>query len=116
MAKKEKKPLQIPFDADGNLLAWVDPWRKEGVVFKDNFTFTDRLTLVRLEKGRSAVNAIFQAQGPRPDDRIEFSMFLVEFEKLLLRKVINHGTVKGTWTFRKQGSSYSICLVDEPEQ
>jgi hypothetical protein len=98
--------IQIPFDSHGNMVSY----QTSRATYRDNYRFSAGLTLVDFERGRSAMNFIFEdVEGHR------YSMFLHEFRrltKLFNEGIINNvGHIDGLWTFRKQGANYSITLV-----
>lgn len=103
MARLPKKILEVPFDKNGNQLDYggysVAEW-------KDNYEFTAKMRITDFIQGRSSAGwYLVDEKGHR------YYMFMSELLKVINAKVIDHGTVVGTWTFRKQGANYSIKLV-----
>lgn len=74
------------------------------VINKPNYVFSDTLTYSHYEKGRSAVNFIFN----RSDNRM-VSIFITDFEQML-KKLID-GKITGQFTFCKRGANYGCKLV-----
>lgn len=93
---------QLPFDANGNMLSYVDGWNEATVTWKPNETFTARLKLVDYEKGRSRVTLWFEdEQGKR------YPMTLAKFMDIMT------GTeVSLSFVGCKVGTSYSLKKVE----
>lgn len=74
---------------------WPTQWRK-------NYKFDATIEYQYCRKGRSAMRFYFRdiATGER------FSMALAEFDDQV--KNLKNGRLTGTWTFKKQGSNYSL--------
>lgn len=81
---------------------------KVPLVFKENNTFCARLEFVAACRGRSAVQFRFRAETGA-----EFVMRLGCMEEFLKRGCINNGwTGTYLWALTKQGSNFSLMLVE----
>lgn len=101
-----KKDFQIPFDDHG---MQQYPWEySKGFRWEDNRVFDATLTLNGFSRGRSAAGFRFVDEKGN-----SYYMFMTDMVSLLLlRTVIDHGKVLGTWTFCKRGSNYGVKLND----
>lgn len=119
--------LWIPFETKtGNLLEYVNYSREEidddtkradieknsrtayrdGIVFLQNYVFTDALEFTGFSFGRSAC----RAQMKSGKGQI-YPLYISEFEKLLLAGKMNGTKITGNWTFSKKGSNYGLTVA-----
>jgi hypothetical protein len=75
--------------------------------WRDNYTFTDTLEFVSYFRSGSTAGAYWKDNASR-----KYYMFLGELFRIMPNVTIFSGAITGTWTFRKQGQKYSICMVD----
>lgn len=108
---------KIPFDG-GSLMHYATNWYDgknttydSGIKWRDNFEWCASLQFLRFERGRSAAYAVFRDKANK-----EYPMFLTYFEEVLELLDIEHGHVKGNWTFYKRGMNYSIGLVRNKDE
>lgn len=80
--------------------------------WRDNYVFQGGLHLLGWYRGRSATGVMLQdPQGH------EYNMAMGEFYDLIVAKGVQPGGwVWGFWTFRKQGSYYSLIRADKPAE
>lgn len=69
--------------------------------------FDAALTLMGMERGRSAAYFIWQEDYTHNS----FPMFLVDMADLLKRDTVSFGTVLTTWKIMKRGQNYGIAKV-----
>ena len=121
---KSKKIIQFPFREDtGELLTWVNGIAGghcsfgtdargrlcNTIIWKENFTFKASLSLVEVNRGRSAVTFIWK------DIVTEkyYPMFLKDLVETLLTTHVHLGvTEEREWTFHKRGSNYGIGVAN----
>ncbi len=102
-----KKLLLIPFDEDGDMLRYTHPHQKP--VWRENYVFETMLQYSYAERGRSA--ATFYWEDP---NEVEYSMMWGVFQKMMPTLTLVNGCIpKRKWTFKKQGSNYSIIPFEE---
>lgn len=94
---------QAPYDGQGNLLNYPETWK--GSQMYPIVPFTGTLKLIDYEKGRSAVNMIFQDVNTGK----KYPMFLSTFFDITER--MTHRVINGTWTVVKRGQNYGIAPV-----
>lgn len=100
----------IPFDRNGNQMHYAEVlWpdvanRRDGISFKPNAVFTDVLTFVGFERGRSAAYAKFTRSNQR-----EVVVFLRDLEDML--PLMRDGKVGGEFAFCKRGQNYGCKAV-----
>lgn len=93
----------IPFDRKtGSLLTYPMDYMKPR--WQPNAPFTDSLTFVRFERGRSAAHAILKRSTGA-----EVTVFLTDFEEMV--PMFDAGVVDSVFVFCKRGSSYGCKLV-----
>lgn len=117
---KWPRPSKVPFDENGNLWGYVwqphhHSWIPQHipanpiVIWKPNYVFEDRLTLVGNRKGRSGVITIWSGTGG-----VKYEMFWSVFLRLVGAHTVTKGvTEECRWTFMKRGASFSIYPVGE---
>lgn len=97
-----KKIIQVPFDSHGNMNSYPE----RGSILKDNFVFEETMTYYSYSTGRSSVTVEWKDSKGRT-----YSMFMTEFDSLIRTKRLSGDSIKGKWTFRKQGSNCSLVLI-----
>ncbi len=98
-----KEELEVPFTENGDMIGY----NYHRCVLKPNYIFESSLTYVGYSRGRSSIKAIFQDESGK-----KYEMFMVDFDLLLKAKGLPK-PITGRWFFRKQGSNYGICLINE---
>lgn len=101
------KDRLVPFDSDGNMLAWADGVEGEdthSVKWMRNDPFTDTLTYAGYSRGQSSVNVIFvNGKGQK------FSMFMSDLDYAI--KHMTHGVIyEGLFRIVKKGQNYGVQL------
>jgi len=108
---KKKGDYQIPFDPDGNQQDYpTRTWRKDRPVdpkWRDNFTFTDTLTLKTYGRGRSSITFTMS----RADGKT-VSVFVSDFCDMASSENFKAGSITGNFTFCKKGMNYGCRLAD----
>lgn len=107
---------KIPWVSDRPLDYWTAQMKtaynyasrkQEDIIFRDNTPFFATLALSGVYRGRSAAGFIWQDEvGQR------FIMRLSCMEDLLRRGRVSRGIAAGDWAFSKQGSNFSLMLVE----
>lgn len=95
---------EVPFDVDGNLLHYADPWMKP--VMRPNEPFKACLEVEGTVSGRSAKYLIWRATDGR-----RFPMFVADCVDLMRRTDVTMGVVEATWIVRKRGQNYGVALA-----
>lgn len=97
-----KVKIMVPFDEKGNHQTWVYGRLMESHA-RDNFEFEATLTYKGFERGRSALNIVWVS-----DEGIEYrsGMYLLDHHL----KCGGSSIIKGTFTFKKQGTSVLLTL------
>lgn len=99
------KPLTMHFDNDGNLT--LAAWR--GVRTEIAKDFQDRLEFLKLDSGLGVARVHFQSTLTGR----KYSMFIDDFNELILAKKFIDNQVEGTFRFIKRGQSQAIKLILE---
>ncbi|WP_238009469.1 hypothetical protein KZZ52_26640 [Dactylosporangium sp. AC04546] len=97
---------EVPYDGDGNLLHYVDPWATP--TMRPNEPFKAALQVEMMESGRSAKYLIW-----RDGDGRRFPMFIIDLVDMLQRAEVLQGAVEATWIVRKRGQNYGIALAPD---
>lgn len=108
MAKKGQYP--IPFDKDGNLLAYPTPFYLGE--WRDNHVFEDTLKYIGYVRGQSAARLKWQSVNTGKT----YEMFMDDFDYLMKRSGIEFDEVCAAWTFCKRGQNYGVRLADAKEE
>ena len=109
MAKTKRKPVEVPFDKDGNMMSYggysVDHMRP-------NYTFKSAMFVDSFSRGRSAATITLRDPAGKT-----YEMFMRQFMVVIENCTIIEGDIpERKWTFVKQGSNYSIKLVLPEEE
>lgn len=114
---KPKKAYKIPFDADGNLIDYIDAyWQPgEGESYVDNYVFDDGLAVMNYFRGRSAANFILRSAN----DGRRYTIFLTDFmEALTLANAYkadvdgkSRMVLVGLWEFIKRGANFGVRML-----
>lgn len=95
---------KIPFDAQGNQMAWGG-WRV--AEWKDNYRFVASLKFDGFHRGRSSAGATFVDGTGK-----SYNMFLKDLSKLLTSGMPDvPGVYTAEWTFCKRGENYGVMLA-----
>jgi hypothetical protein len=111
MAGKPKTPkigdYEIPFNKEtGELLNYPDRYGPK-MVWHQNFTFEETLTIEAISRGRSAAHFLFVGE-----DGKRYVMFMKDVMEMLKGAAnITHGAIKATWTFQKRGDNYGVRFL-----
>lgn len=103
---KEKPPVQIQFDSNGNLPWRVRSWQNNQPAV-DNYEFEDTLRFERFVRTNGSHYVVWKSNS----NRKEYSMPMDEFERILEKFVIKLGYIRGKWTFRKRNQCQGIRLM-----
>lgn len=98
-----KGNYQIPFDKDGNQLAYPETWR--GLEWRDNTPFNDVLTYEGYGRGRSSATLKFKTSLGM---RVEF--FMSDFDDVVPH--MKNGVIRGRFEFVKKGQNYGCKLLE----
>ena len=96
--------FKVPFDEDGNQVAYFEEWL--GHVERDNFEFDNVLEYEGFVRGRSAARIVF-----RKTDGKTVQVFLKDFEAMV--PYMDCGRVSGRFTFCKRGENFGCRLIKE---
>jgi hypothetical protein len=91
----------IPFDSQGNQVSYPG----SGCTLVENFVFEDILEYESFARGQSAVHIYFKrlSTGKR------VSVFMTDLHDMMSH--IDHGKIKGRFTFQKRGMNYGCKLI-----
>lgn len=112
MPKQKKRKLysgQLPFDKNG-MPTYPEEYPGHQVTWRDNIPFQATLTFDTYSRGRSAAHFHF-----KDSKGCSFPMFLTDFSDLIRAKVLDKGTVTGTWAGVKRGANYGLMLWEEKD-
>lgn len=102
---------QVPYDADGDLLHYVEEWRShlpDQVRWRPNDPFDAVLQFEGGERGRSA--AVFRWRDV--DTGVRYPMFMTDLTDLLREATLTAGrTTRLRWAVRKRGQNYGLALA-----
>jgi hypothetical protein len=120
MAPKKKYTGKIPFDGDGNFMAYArDQSRPPSIrringtavgvgEWRDNYEFDATLIIDGIRRGQSAARFLLMDS----DTGVRYEMFMTDALDMLQRaEMIAYGHIEGHWTFCKRGMNYGITLV-----
>lgn len=105
-----KKEIKIPFDDDGNAVVYQNDTRITS--WRTNHPFPAKLVFKEFRRGRSAANALFEAQQ-RTAQGERFQVFLTDLAKMIL--AMKNGTISGWFVFCKRGQNYGVRLATKKE-
>lgn len=98
-------PLQVPYDDNGNLMHYPDPWRNPQ--FRDAQPFTDTLTYAGFERRQSAACFLVKDSVGH-----EYPIFLKDMDEVLRTIGVTAGaTPTATWVACKRGQNYGLSLA-----
>lgn len=98
---------RIPFDEEGNMLSYPEPYRT--AEWRVNEDFYDELAFQGFERGRSSAVAIFM----NPDRKL-FSMFLKDLAHAMPFMV--NAKLNGIFRYQKRGTNYGVRLVNPKDK
>ena len=104
---KKTGDYQIPFDKDGNQMAYAEEWR-DGFKFLDNAEFDDTLTLVTYGRGRSSATFTMRCKSTGKT----VSVFVSDFTAMAQHADFKAGQITGRFTFTKKGQNYGCKLAE----
>lgn len=115
-----KQILKIPFDYDGNQVTSYTEYQISDncrpslkITLVDNYEFETILKYSGYERGRSALNIVWV-----DENGIEYRSSMKLLDDVMngnypFLKVDNRLAIQGKFTFKKQGSSILLKLVDD---
>lgn len=101
------RQLRIPFDADGNMLAYPESWKT--MEWRENADFYDEMAFKGFERGRSSAVAIFMNL-----DRKLFPMFLKDLANAM--PFMDNAKLNGVFRYQKRGTNYGVKLVNPKDK
>ncbi len=102
---KKNGDYPIPFDKDGNQLAYPD-WPDSVNHWDYNHEFSDTLTLVTYGRGRSSVTFTMRRASGKT-----VSVFVSDFCDMASSPAFGAGSITGRFTFTKKGANYGCRLI-----
>ncbi len=97
----------IPFDANGNQLAYPDSYLMKSGTWRKNTPFQANMKIVEMRRGRSAMQYILE-----DDHGKRYTMFAKDMLNLLQQSgVVNGKALASMWTFCKRGSNYGVEAI-----
>ena len=124
MVKKNPRAFQqydVAFDKEGNLLEYYwdkpDPSKLQPLssitFWEPNCIFADTLEFVSTHPTKGSAHFIFQSIKTGR----KYSMFLSDFEDVLLAKrIIDGNKIQGEFTFCKKGNSQGMRMIIEEKE
>jgi hypothetical protein len=110
MAKKQN--WKIPFTKDGSIPEYAEGSYARNVVKWEDPSWTVDVTLELIDWGRGRSAATFYLRNK--DSGAAYPMKIAAFAEMVQRSVVTRGEVWGRWGVKKQGSNYSLYLVEIP--
>jgi len=111
-----KKTYQIPFDFEGNQLAYPDSrynpnTRTWDTIWKDNYFFEATLTYDGFSRGRSAAGFDL-----KDEEGHLYYLMMSEMDRIMALGGWDGNKITGKWTFVKKGQNYGITLIERAER
>lgn len=101
-----KSKFQVPYQPDGSVPHYPEPWKHGELTWKDPEPFEATLTLDGMSRGRSAANFDFTSETGAT-----FTVFMTDLVDMIRDRRWVEGRITATFVPCKRGQNYGIRLV-----